>query len=332
MKNLLHIIVLYNLLGAGAALGADNVYPGTTLRFHPGHYLLLAAQTPVASVVDEVATNPHFLGVSQRYEWVNLELAEGVYDFSSIRRDIDLLKARNKRLIVQIRDVSFSIDPFIPVPAYMRTAEYAGGFQGYRGGRPGFIAKRWIPAVGERYRALLRALGDEFRNEPFLEAVKTDETAMDIDRTQGGYTKEAYLDELKLNIDTLATAFPTTVTVQFANFLDGGNNALGMLAAHARSRRVGWGGPDLVPLRQGLLNGAYLFYPLHDGAAPLMIDVQEPEYEPRTEGPYTPLEMLEFGVANLNLNYICWSRVPEKWPKVLAAISDPRYPLDEPGP
>lgn len=327
-----------------AALPGDDgkVYPGTTKRFHPGHYMLIFDEPdPVRKLAQmtryaaEVGSNPNLQGIAVRYRWTILESSKDVYDFSQIRTDINLLKAQNKRLIVQIRASSFPVDPFITVPAYMRTPEYEGG-QANKIISPvnptgeGYTAKHWLPVVGERYRALIRAIAREFKDEPYLEAFRSEETALGVDTSRSntiGYTYQAYVAQLKLNIDTLAESFPNTVTVQEVNYLSGSPNLLATLTdltAYARDKQVGIGGPDIAPRQPGLLNGAYRLYPLHDGFAPLMTDVQSAAYETRNGGPYTPDELLAFSISDLKLNYICWIRNTH-WPRVLTTIAKPIY-------
>ncbi|MEL7541738.1 MAG: hypothetical protein AAGJ51_12615, partial [Pseudomonadota bacterium] len=67
-----------------------------------------------------------FDGAQIMYRWRDLEPTEGKYDFSRIRSDIDYLKARDKRLFVQLQDVTFSAK-YKPVPDYLLTERFDGG-------------------------------------------------------------------------------------------------------------------------------------------------------------------------------------------------------------
>jgi hypothetical protein len=66
-------------------------------------------------------------GAQLKYTWRELEPGKGTYDFSAIRADLAYLRARNKKLFLQILDVSF--DPsIVNVPSYIRSEpEYHGG-------------------------------------------------------------------------------------------------------------------------------------------------------------------------------------------------------------
>ncbi len=157
----------------------DLTFPGTSLRFHPGHYVLNSGQSISQATLDEIANNPDVRGVSNVYDWVSLESAMGVYDFSAIAADLAAVKSINKRLMVMIRDKSFSGNPFLPVPAYMHTPEYSGGYIG--ADQVGYVAKHWVAAVNARHTALIQALGAAFSDDPFVEVVKTAESATAAD-------------------------------------------------------------------------------------------------------------------------------------------------------
>ncbi|MEP6507917.1 MAG: DUF6438 domain-containing protein, partial [Gemmatimonadales bacterium] len=116
-------------------------------------------------------SNTNFEGVQITYPWAELERARGEYDFSTIRDDLALLEANNKRLWVQLSDVSFS-NARTNVPEYLTTdSAYHGGVarqysvQGDKDStaKPaGYIARRWDPAVQAQFQKLLFALGKEF--------------------------------------------------------------------------------------------------------------------------------------------------------------------------
>ena len=96
---------------------------------NPGHYVW-GSSGLTSSVLSVLDNCPEFQGASTIYDWVELELDLGVYDFSQIQQDLAVMQAHNKQLIIMSRDKSFSNNPFIPVPAYMRTVDYAGGYSG----------------------------------------------------------------------------------------------------------------------------------------------------------------------------------------------------------
>ena len=57
---------------------------------------------------------PAFEGAQVAYSWNQLEQGKDGYDFSMIREDLAFLTSKNKKLWVQIQDVSFSERYTIP--------------------------------------------------------------------------------------------------------------------------------------------------------------------------------------------------------------------------
>jgi len=274
-----------------------------SIKTHPGHYLVVPRGHVDAMVVNKLKRTPEFRGVSVMYEWINLEKDKGVYDFSSIKRDLARLASLHKRLIVMIRDKSFSQFPFIPVPAYMRTQEYAGGYYGRES--TGYIAKRWNPAVAKRFRALLLALGRELRASPnyeYFEAVKTSESAINTYLSGSDYTPEAYAEQLKLTAETLAQAFPDRPKFLYLNWLPYGSDYLESVARHALAHGVGIGGPDVHP---DVAMPSYPLYSMVARAVPVMVDVQWSDYM-HTTPPGDTEALFEFATKKLSVSYICW--------------------------
>src|SRR5437762_3200696 len=112
-----------------------------------------------------------FEGAQVAYSWNQLEQGKDGYDFSFIRDDLAFLASHQKKLWIQIQDVSFG-EKYILVPRYLlRDPQYNGGADrqyhykesGEEHATPGgWMARRWDPAVQERFQKLLFALGKEF--------------------------------------------------------------------------------------------------------------------------------------------------------------------------
>src|SRR5215204_661823 len=103
-------------------------------------------------------------GAQVAYSWRQLEPQKDKYDFGLIREDLALLSSKGKKLFVQIQDVSFS-PRRVPVPRYLvEETPYAGGADkqyqwdsGESDAPPqpaGWMARRWDPAVRERFHKL----------------------------------------------------------------------------------------------------------------------------------------------------------------------------------
>lgn len=72
------------------------------------------------------------LGVQVRYYWSHLEPRKDVYDFSKIEKDLAVLQAHRKRLIISIPEKMFNVGPRVP-HAVARVSATSAAFPG---GRP----------------------------------------------------------------------------------------------------------------------------------------------------------------------------------------------------
>src|SRR5918999_5039382 len=103
-------------------------------------------------------------GAQVSYSWRQLEPAKDEYDFSIVREDLAFLTSKGKRLFIQLQDVTFS-PTRIPVPRYLlEDPRYNGGADKQyripgddetRAVHEGWMARRWDPAVQERWHKLL---------------------------------------------------------------------------------------------------------------------------------------------------------------------------------
>jgi hypothetical protein len=71
-------------------------------------------------------SNSMFKGAQIMYAWRDFEPEKGRYDFSILKQDFEYLKKYNKKLFVQLQDVTFN-PKYKAVPDYLMTAEYDGG-------------------------------------------------------------------------------------------------------------------------------------------------------------------------------------------------------------
>src|SRR2546430_14597820 len=140
----------------------------------------------------EKISDPEFLntkafeGAQLKYSWRELEPVKDAYDFSAIRRDLKSLNSNGKKLFLQLQDSSF--DPtVVNVPRYLLSdARYHGGAEKQysiegddeeHAVPAGWVARRWDPAVQERFRKLVVALGKEL--DAKIEGINLPETAVD---------------------------------------------------------------------------------------------------------------------------------------------------------
>ena len=226
-----------------------------------------------------------FDGAQIMYAWKQLEPGKGEYDFSEIWKDYKYLQDHGKKLFIQLQDTTFSPER-IAVPAYLLSDEYNGGamYQYDDDGNPeGWVAKRWNPAVQERFDLLLQALGREFDGK--IEGINLQESAIGVSNEYDpSFTPELYAEALKTNMLALKKAFPRSTTMQYANFMPGewlpweDKGYLRSIYEYGEEIGVGLGGPDLMIQRKGQLNHTIAM--MHEGSytVSLGIAVQDGNY------------------------------------------------------
>src|SRR6185369_9400133 len=150
------------------------------------HYVFFGMDREQLREATSFLDSKSFAGAQVAYSWNQLEQGKDGYDFSIIREDLALLSAHNKRLWIQIQDVSFS-EKRIFVPRYLsRDPQYNGGADKQYNLKVvdnvetdvtvlGWVARRWDPAVQERFHKLLFALGKEFDGK--IEGINFAETS-----------------------------------------------------------------------------------------------------------------------------------------------------------
>lgn len=265
-------------------------------------------------------------GAQVSYSWRELEPGKDEYDFTPIREDLKFLQSRGKKLFIQLQDVTFS-EAWVGIPRYLqRDPVYNGGadkqydFEDNDENRAkvaGWVARRWDPAVQERFYKLLAALGKEFDGR--VEGINFAETSVEFG-TSGrffpkGFSYTIYRDAIVANMKALKQAFPKSTTMEYGNFMPGEwrpTDDKGYLRAvyeAAKTSHVGVGGPDLLPFRPGQLKGSYPLIREVSGIVPTGIAVQDGNFEaidPSTGKPVQISVLVKFATEYLNVDYIFW--------------------------
>jgi hypothetical protein len=261
-----------------------------------------------------------FEGAQLKYTWRELERQKDAYDFGDIEHDLAFLRANGKKLFIQIQDVSF--DPNIrPVPRYLlEDPQYHGGADKQYNIKDddeahavpaGWVARRWDKEVADRFHRLLLALGQKFDGR--VEGINLAETAVDFGTTgrlfPKGFAPDIYLDAIATNLVVLKHAFPKSVTIQYANFMPGGEPYLERVCEIANELKVGLGGPDLMPHKPGQMRNSYPLIRRYAGSVPIGIAVQDGNYDqenPKTGRQVTIAELVDFATAYLRVDYLFW--------------------------
>jgi hypothetical protein len=260
-----------------------------------------------------------FEGAQLKYSWRQLEHGKDDYDFGDIEHDLAFLHSKGKKLFIQIQDITYDV-AIVPIPRYLlNDPQYHGGadkqysIQGddeEHATPEGWVARRWDPAVRERFQKLLWALGKEFDGR--VEGVNLPETAVDLCRTgrlkPQGFTDDVYREAVFSNMAALKRAFPLSVAMQYANFMSE-QAALREVYIRAKELNVALGAPDLMPYKPGQMRNCYPLLREFSGSVPTGIAVQDGNYEhvnPKTGQRVTIPELIEFATNYLKVDYIFW--------------------------
>ncbi|HWW02170.1 MAG TPA: hypothetical protein VNZ64_20890 [Candidatus Acidoferrum sp.] len=196
-------------------------------------------------------------GAQLKYSCRELEPEKGAYDFSAVQHDLRILKEKGKRLFIQLQDSSF--DPaMVNVPRYLTKEEryHGGADRQYRiegndeqhAVPEGWVARRWDPAVQDRFYKLLFALGKEFDGR--IEGINLPETAAEFGASgrlfPKGFAPESYRDAIPTNMMVLKRAFQNSVAMHCANFMPGewlpANDRSYLHTVYRRARELNVGG------------------------------------------------------------------------------------------
>ncbi|MEM8484376.1 MAG: hypothetical protein AAF564_02450 [Bacteroidota bacterium] len=273
--------------------------------------------------------NAQFQGAQIMYSWKELEPRKGRYDFSMVEKDLNYLKKHGKKLFVQLQDVTF-YPKYKAVPNYLLSDVYDGGVvaQYYADGQPGgWVAKRWSEKVRVEFARFLQAFGEAFDGK--IEGINLQETAIEIGEDPGdGFTEEKYVAGLKANMLALKKAFPTSTTMQYANFVPGewlpwdDKGYLSSIYAYGQEIGVGLGAPDLMVQRKAQLNHPLRFMHEGDYSVPIGIAIQDGNYAGQTGADLDYSEQSDkarnnivpllhaFAKDFLKVNYIFWVNQP----------------------
>lgn len=265
--------------------------------------------------------NPGVAGAQITYHWKKLEPQKDKYDFSQVEEDLNFLTTKGKRLFIQLQDVTFD-STYMAVPKYLLTdTMYHGGVNAQYGinaaGKPvkgGWVARRWDPAVAERYHLLLIKLAERFDGR--IEGINLPETALDFPAREGllpeGFTNSNYVNAIKKNMLVLKTCFKKSVALQYANFMPGDSREdLVAIYNYAKKIKLAMGGPDIKVYRPAQMANSYPLIRSIAGIVPTGVAVQEGNYSvlnPQTNQPVTVAEILDFAQNYLLLSYIFWCR------------------------
>jgi hypothetical protein len=266
--------------------------------------------------------NATIVGAQLTYTWRELEPTPDHYAFEAIRLHLEFLTQRNKRLFLQLQDVSFSETEV--TPDYLRSdSSYHGGIaRKYEVGADGvahfggLVARRWDPAVRARFARLLTALAREFDGR--LEGIVLAETAIGFEdpaRQPPGFSADTYAAGMRAILTAARGAFRRSCVIIYANFMPGESlpaNDHGFLRgvhAHAATIGAGVGGPDVLPYRPFQRSHSLALIEQRPAGVVAAMAVQDGNLADRNRSTgqrITVADLYTFAVTRLRLNYLFW--------------------------
>ena len=292
---------------AGNVIAPKGVEPQ---NFHPGYYVT-ADYRSVASAVGDIINNPDIVGIKGVYKWVNIEPAEGVYDFSQIESDLATVAAAGKHLWISIQDTAWNSANNPQTPKYMWKDPKYGCDPRYYGSYErsaqsgGWLACIWNENFLARRIALYQALGKRFNNEPYFEGINIDETSTGRTHAEYGWSPDSQRYGFLTNALALKKAFPNKVVMQMINFAP---YDLAAFSAELVQNGIGLSGPD-VSLRTDRAHPTYDLELEYHNDAPTGIEIQGQNYtkiNPNTGALNTASDLLQGAKDMINPWYLFW--------------------------
>ncbi|KAG9322356.1 hypothetical protein KVV02_001338 [Mortierella alpina] len=265
------------------------------------------------SDISHIIQRPDIQGAQVIYNWKSMEPSKGVYNFSSIKKDLAFLNG--KKLFVQVQDRFF--DPKARnIPQYLLDDPiYEGGLERQEDSEPGaeggWVTKHWVPAVRQRFQALLLALATQMDGKIY--GVNLPETSAGLNL--GTELCKRYFDAEMENALYGRSVFKKTTFIQYVNFWpcqsSNGLNYTGRSFEMAIDHGLGLGGPDVRPWQPYQMENSYKFFHEHkNDLKTIAMAVQQPDlrFKNKTTGePYSMEEFRGFAVDYLGADLIFWT-------------------------
>jgi hypothetical protein len=282
----------------------------------PKHFIYFGAEHN--RILDSAfISNPGIAGAQLRFTWRELEPERGRYDFSGIEAARASLAKHGKRLWIQVQDVSFSERQVVPDYLLNDPAFSGGVMRQYEGESfAGTAARRWDPAVRERFGRLLNAMGREFDGR--IEGLNLAETSIGVDNPKhrpADFNDAEYAAGIRAMMSAARAAFPRSHVIVYANFMPGETlpaNDRGYLRSvyeHAARIGMGVGGPDILPHRPWQQNHSLPLIANRSSNVIAAMAVQDgnlADKNRKTQARVTVFELLQYATEKLRLDYIFW--------------------------
>lgn len=244
----------------------------------------------------ELNTHSSLRGCLVRYCWRNIEVSEGVYDFTEAdailadMKDSTIMTNGLKRMCFMIELRNEDADKYI-VPDYViNNASSEGGQFQFTGSDPakrGWYVRLWNAYTLSRFKLFLQALAAHYDSEPYFEMFQVSETSLGtpISPQPAGFSAapadyhNRYYTGLKEATLALNAATPNTITCQLCNF---GRADIQTLIPALVADGVAIGCPNSLADEPGLTNtgatpGIFSYFNTYKNQVPIVPAIQKPE-------------------------------------------------------
>ena len=265
-----------------------------------------------------VLANDNLKGYKLLMHWSDMEKSKGVYDFSYLSDILSLAQSDGKKVVVEMQERYFGGWTPSPLPQYLDDPIYEGGR--YKAPCGASLPKIWVPAVADRYIALLEETALRFDSHPALVGILFPETALPGCKEQPGYAPQKFAESIKRINTAAAAAFRTTPVVQWINWANNMSKTEQdeLMDDVVLTQRNGIGGPDVWNTGGGAASMQMgRFYDKYRGVAHVFHDTQSSGYKQNNAQ-----FVFDYAVDTLGVHILSWAPLKPPTNDIVWGIDD----------
>lgn len=256
----------------------------------------------------ETASMPTVTYIKGMVRWGGLEKGTNGGDYSDgmflIERFLDACAAAGKMLMLSPHPIAFGGGNFHDgsiFPTYISENPTTYGITEPLSYGSGAMARTWRPAVTDRLCQLVEAIGAEFNDHPNFGCIQTEETSINVANGVDGFSYSAYTQQLKIQIERAAAAFPDCLIRTSTNYADS-DARMQEIIAHCALHKVGCGGPDTLPkeaIQANRIFNGYTGGVDYRGSNLWVGEIQLPEMGSGKEGDFSMQQLYDTATAGI---------------------------------
>lgn len=259
-----------------------------------GHYALEGGTMVGDTLLNDIESLPHWKGVQKRFSWRQFEsnTTPGEYNFGPLITYLNQAAAKGKKVRVLLMYKAFGTNARA-VPDYITKTPSEAGYDpvytdtngpwygAYKWGGVGQAAALWIPAVADRFIAMLQAMAAAVDNHAALATVDMNETSMGSPTPALTLTqKQNFGTQMARILQNVIPSFAKTPVGWFVNFpVTGTMNILNYVPPALRTHGGVLAGPDIWFHDVSLENGVIEEYFDSRDIIPLAPSIQNANYQ-----------------------------------------------------